>query len=371
MNTLKFNLKSLKAVFFLLTFNFLLVLVPHPAFTDEITPHTSLEDFQLPESLSLCEEPVPLDNPFVREMLDREFIISVWDRAQVFLWLKRASRYFPFIEAKLAEAGVPDDLKYVAVAESALLTHIKSEKGALGVWQFMVHTGRHNGLRKDSMMDERLSLERSTDAALKYLKHLKKLFGTWTLAIAAYNCGETRLKREIKEQKVSQYYRLNLPLETERYVFRIAAIKIILENPARYGYVLSRDSVYNPMEYDMVEIKTDVPLHITDIAKAIGTDFKVIKELNPQLRGYYMPTGSYDIKVPVGLGSETKTVVKQLTYAATIRIKKGSGNFYTVKPGDTLGHIAQRSGVSVYTLRQLNGIRGSLIMAGQKLRLRP
>ena len=147
----------------------------------------------------LSGEPMPLENRRVWEMLDREFTMAVSNRAQVFMWLKRAGRYFPYIEKKLAEAGMPEDLKYLAVAESALLTRIRSRKGAMGPWQFMAYTARRNGLRKDRMMDERLDFERATEAALKYPKRLKGIFGTWSLALAAYNCGDVRLKKEMKE----------------------------------------------------------------------------------------------------------------------------------------------------------------------------
>jgi peptidoglycan lytic transglycosylase D len=199
----------------------------------------AVHDFSLPRTLTLCGEMIPLENPHVWEMLDREFNITVWDRAQVFMYLKRAGRYFPYIEKKLSEAGMPMDLKYIAVAESALLTHSRSRVGAKGMWQFMRLAARSNGLRRDRIVDERLNFEHSTKAAIKYLKYLKRKFNTWPLALAAYNGGETRIRKAIREQKTRDYYRLNLPLETERYVFRIAAIKIVMDNPARYGYHLS------------------------------------------------------------------------------------------------------------------------------------
>jgi hypothetical protein len=269
-------------------------------------------DFPLPKTLSLCGEPMPLENRHVWEMLDREFTLFVLNRVQVILWLKRSGRYFPYIEKKLAEAGMPKDLKYLAVAESSLLTSIRSKKGALGLWQFITRTARFNGLRKDRKMDERLDFERSTVAALKYLQTLKRMFGTWTLTLAAYNLGEDRLDKEIEDQKVKDYYRLNLPRETERFIFRIAAIKIIMENPERYGYRLAPQNIYRPIKYNTVPLKITIPRHLTDVAKALGTDFKALKELNPHILGYYLPTGSYTIKVPYGLVSgEIKDVASQ------------------------------------------------------------
>ncbi|MDP6179004.1 MAG: transglycosylase SLT domain-containing protein, partial [Desulfatiglandales bacterium] len=334
----------------LLALNVLAMAIPSLTFSEEKATSPVFHDFAIPESLSLCGEAMPLENRRVREMLDREFTISVWDRAQVFLWLKRAGRYFPYIEEKLAEAGMPDDLKYLAVAESALILNARSNQGAVGPWQFMAHTGRHIGLRLNRMLDERQNFERSTEAALKYLKLLKKIFGTWTLAIAAYNSGDARLKKRMRKQKESKaddYYSLDLPAETERYIFRIAATKIIMENPQRYGYSLKPESVYRPLEGDMVPIKIRVQLHLTDMAQALGTDFKGLQELNPQIIGYYLPPGSYKIKVPSGLGSRLAGLLKQLT--PPLRRKQATDGHYLVQPGDTLSHIAQITSVPVST----------------------
>ncbi len=344
------------------------ILLQATAFAHESTVPV-LEDFPLPESLTLCGEPLPLGQIRIREMLEREFIISVWDRAQVFLWLRRAGRYFPHIEQELAKADLPDDLKYLAVAESALITSIKSPAGALGSWQFMKHTARRNGLRKNRLTDERLSFEHSTTAALKLLKRLKEKFGTWTLAMAAYNCGEACVAESIENQKVADYYRLNLPEETERYVFRIAAVKIIMENPERYGYHVSPERVYQPVKYDTTDVNIRIPLHITDIARKLDTDFKTIKELNPQLTGSYLPKGRYILKIPPGLGTKAADVLKKLSRAAAQRMKKSGGNVYVIKYGDTLSHIAVRNGITVKQIRKLNDIEGSLIFVGQKLRL--
>lgn len=255
-------------------------------------------DYTLPNRLSLCGEPVPLDDPRVWEMLDREFNITVWDRAQVFMYLKRAGRYFPFIERELARAGLPDDLKYLAVAESALLTHSRSPKGAQGPWQFMTPAARSNGLRRDGVVDERLNFPMATRAAIRNLKRLYDKFGSWSLAMAAYNTGETRLARMMRKQEIGDYYRLNLPLETERYVFRIAAIKIVLEQPQRYGYQLSAQGVYTPPRYDVIQVKTSHRFDLLEVAKALETDYKHLKELNPQYLRSYLPAGTFILHIP-------------------------------------------------------------------------
>lgn len=183
--------------------------VAAPAIFVPTAANPVVSDYSLPEKMELCGEPVPLHDKRVWEMLDREFNITVWDRAQVYMYLKRAGRYFPIIEEQLIRKNMPDDLKYLAVAESALLTHSRSPKGARGPWQFMTLAARSNGLRRDGKIDERLNFERSTAAALKYLERLYAKFGSWSLAMAAYNGGETRLRRSIKEQKVTEFYRLN------------------------------------------------------------------------------------------------------------------------------------------------------------------
>jgi hypothetical protein len=329
-----------------------------------------VDNVPLPDSVSLCGEAVPIERQAVRERLDREFTILVWDKPQVFLWLKRANRYFPYIEKQLAQAGMPDDLKYLAVAESSLLTHALSPAGAGGYWQFMPKTAKEKGLKKNSLTDERYSLEHSTAAALTYLKECHDMFGSWSLAMAAYNCGERRVQRAIEDQKVDDYYRLKLPMETERYVFRIAAIKILLENPEQYGYRIEPEELYPPAEYDTLDLNSPYELQIADIANAAGTDYKTIRDLNPQLKNYYFPAGAYTIKVPAGLRKKFSKEVARSAAAAEKRARSQKA-YYIVKRGDTLGHIAQRTGVPIKTLKRLNGIRGSTIYPGQKLRLRP
>ena len=329
------------------------------------------QDVPLPKSVTLCGEKIPLENSHVKEMFDRELTISAWNRAQVSMWLKRAGRYFPAIERILAQAGLPDDLKYLAVAESNLINYIRSPKGAVGTWQFMAGTAQRYGLRKSRMLDERRNVDRATEAAVLYLTELKEMFGAWTLALAAYNCGEDLVEREIREQQVKDYFRLNLPIETERFVFRIVVIKTILENPARYGYTLPPERIYSPIDYDTVKVNIGTPLHVTKVAQAVDADFKTMKELNPHILGHYLSTGKYTLNVPPGRGAEIADILKQLTLKAQLKKKKPAPRFTVVKPGDTLNLISRRTGISVATLRKLNGIQGSLIMAGQRLQLAP
>lgn len=357
-----------------ITLVFLFLLTPYTNHTCRAETYTTLPVFReapFPTSLFLCGEAFPLDRLDVRDMLDRELTIAAWDQAQVFMWLKRAGRYFPYIEKRLSEEGMPDDLKYLAVAESSLILTIRSPRGALGTWQFMPRTATHSGLRKDRRLDERKDFERATDAALRYLKRLHGIFDSWTLAMAAYNCGDSRLKKEIEKQREKEFFSLNLPRETERYLYRIASIKLILEDPAKYGYHITEDRIYEPVPCDRVQVKVRNSVPITDVAKALDTSFKVIKELNPHIHGYNMPTGVYYVKVPRGKGPFLSPAIKNLgqKYAA----KGGgdvTGDVYIVQPGDTLSQISRRSGVPVGTIKKLNGISGSLIRVGQRLKLK-
>ena len=333
-------------------------------------------DYRIPDRITLCGEEFPLNNRDVYERMDYEFLVAVNHETQVFLWLRRAGRYFPHIEKRLKEEGMPDDLKYLAVAESDLRPVARSRAAATGTWQFMEYTGRKYGLRKDKFVDERMNFVKSTDAAIRYLKRLHAMFGNWTLAMAAYNCGEGCVGRAIKEQKENSYFRLNLPTETERYVYRIAAIKAILENPRKYGYSMSRDLVYPPIPADKVRVDISKPVHITDVAKAIGTYYKALKELNPEIKGKELPSGVYEIYVPAGLGSKVAKYLKTASPpepVKTVKGKRGSKipEFHMVKRGDTLNSISQRYNVPLSTLRKLNNINGSHIWVGQKLRLQP
>lgn len=306
-----------RMTFLILALIFLIVLHPSHTFSGQEINYPLTNDFPFPKAVSLCGEQIPLENRHVWEMLDRELTISVWRRSQVLLWLKRAGRYFPYIEAKLAEADMPLDLKYLAIAESNLLTTIRSRKGAVGMWQLITKTAKRNGLRVDLKIDERRSFERSTEAAIKYLKSLKEMFGTWALALAAYNCGEKRMEKEIEEQKIRDYYRLNLPLETEQFIFRIIAIKIIMENPAGYGYMIPTEHIYQPILYNSVPVKVDISLPIIELAQTMDIDFKTIKEINPHILGYDLPKGSYIINVPSRFGSKLADILRRLSLNAT------------------------------------------------------
>ena len=330
-------------------------------------PVHSLKEFRSSKKLTLCNETVPLDSQSVWEMLDREFVISVGNRPQVVMWLKRSKRYFPYIEARLREKGLPEDLKYLAVIESALMRYSYSQKGAVGSWQFIDGTAKRYNLRVNEWFDDRLNFSKSTDAAIDYLRYLYKTFDSWTLAFAAYNCGEERIKREIREQGVNNYYKLNLPLETERFVFRILAAKIILSDPENYGFHLDEDEYYHPVEFDEVWIDIPFNVRIRVIAEAANSFFKEIKELNPEIRGYYLPQGKHLIRIPKG---NSGLFEENLQIRLKRLAKEKIFHLYTVKEGDSLMSISRRFNVGVDSLEMWNGLeKKNFIYPGQKIKI--
>ncbi len=329
----------------------------------------SLKNFTFPKTMRLCNEKIPIERPQVKEMLEREFIIQVFNQAQVYLWLKRSTRYFPVLEALLKEKGLPDDLKYLPVAESSLLTYAHSSAAAKGPFQFIASTGRKYGLKINKHVDERLNFESAAKAAIIYLKKLKLTFGSWALAQAAYNCGEVRLAKEIKKQKIDDYYHLNLPLETERFIYRIASIKMIMENPELFGYDLPQNMRYAPIKADHLKVNISKYVLITTIAHQLKTDYKTIKELNPQMIARYLPLGKYKIALPPGTGKKFLSAYKSLK-SNPPKKKKRTADYYKVLPGDTLSAISAKSNIPIKTLMKRNKLSSPKIRIGQILKLR-
>ena len=308
---------------------------------------------RLEGGLTFCGEPVPTGEQEVRERYERELLLSMANRAQAILWLKRSKRYLPYIEKSLQERQMPDDLKYVAFAESALLPHIGSSKGAVGYWQFIPSTGRTYGLRIDARIDERRNIYTSTQAALCYLNHLYETFGSWNLAAAAYNMGEDRLMAEILEQGTNNYYHLHLPLETQRFVLRILSVKTMLTAPEKYGFHFTEEDYYPPPVFDAIELecKEETPVRI--IAQAAGTHFKAIKDFNPQIRGHFLPAGRHPLHIPKGAAAGFPDRFDQAMAKYVSSLK---GSVYIVKPGDNLSMIAERFGVPLLALVIWNGL---------------
>ncbi|MFO7715770.1 transglycosylase SLT domain-containing protein [Desulfosarcina sp.] len=324
---------------------------------------------RLEQPVLLCGEAVPVDRPDVAERFEKEMLLALGNRSQVILWLKRTARYFPYIEQNLRENDLPDDLKFLALAESALRMHAGSPKGAMGVWQLMPQTAINYGLVVNDSFDERRNLYLSTPAALAYLKDLYGRFGSWNLSLAAYNMGEEGLEAEILEQGINDYYRLYLSLETQRFILRILAIKRIVESPGKYGFSLSAEDLYPPETFSTIQIDAfgDLPLRL--IAGAARTDFKTIKDLNPELRGYYLAAGARMVNIPENGRSGFQTRLAAMIEAdAKIRNQR----VYLVKPGDNLSRISQKFDVPIAALLIWNRIGvDAVIQPGQRLVIYP
>ncbi len=234
-------------------------------------------------SYAFAGEMMDLENTDILERLDRELLVNAYYHSSTLLVLKKTKRYFPIIEPILKEEGIPDDLKYLAVAESALMNGTSSA-GAKGVWQFMEATGKSYGLEINDEIDERNHLEKSTRAACKYLKSYYEKFGSWKLAASAYNMGGPRLAREMEVQRATTYEEVNLNSETSRYLFRIVALKTILEDPAAFGYQLLATDYYPPFkDCDEIVVSEPVP-NWGDFAIKHGTDYRTLKVYNPWLK---------------------------------------------------------------------------------------
>lgn len=273
---------------------------PHPqGKTDGSLPQI-IQSPPMPSSADFCGERLPLENFDVKERLDHELISNSYRHSGTILYLKRAGKYFPTIEKILAEEGMPDDLKYLSVAESGL-SNAKSPAGAKGYWQFMKGTGQEYGLTVNGEIDERLHLEKSTRAACKYLRKLKSRFGSYTFAAAAYNMGGPNLNKNKTRQKADDYYDLNINSETMRYVFRIVAIKEIMKNPRSYGFYIDDYQKYPqlPETYD-VEVKGAVPSW-ADFAAKYGMSYRELKVFNPWIVDSKLTNSqrkTYYVKVP-------------------------------------------------------------------------
>ncbi|TVQ50846.1 MAG: lytic transglycosylase domain-containing protein [Saprospirales bacterium] len=242
----------------------------------------NVRSVQLNKDFSFAGESVPIDNFDIRERLEREVLINSYWHSSTALNIKMAHRFFQVIEPILDEEGVPDDFKYLAVAESNL-RNVTSPAGAKGIWQFLAATGRSYGLEINNEVEERYHLEKSTRAAARYIKDYYKQFDSWTLAAAAYNMGGPRLHRELENQRANGYYDLNLFEETNRYVFRIIAFKEIMENPAKYGFYIREDEKYPPLT-DVEYIQVDQPIsNLGDFARDQGISYRMLKVYNPWL----------------------------------------------------------------------------------------
>lgn len=254
----------------------------------------------LPEAMNFAGEPVPLDKPDIRERMDRELLVNAYWQSNGLLIFKRANKFMEVIEPLLKEHNLPDDFKYLAIAESGLLD-ARSPAGAVGFWQFMPATAKEYGLEVNSFVDERYNLELTTKAAAAYLISAKEHFGNWTLAAAAYNAGRAGIGRQIVRQKTeNNYYDLLLNQETSRYMFRILAFKEIMSNPKAYGFHFNESDLYQAIPVKKVKVTTTIE-DLVDFAHDHGINYKILKIHNPWLRDTKLPNSSgktYYIEIP-------------------------------------------------------------------------
>jgi membrane-bound lytic murein transglycosylase D len=331
-----------------------------------------MDRYRFPEHVRLFEQPIPLYRRDVWERLDLEFLLSVYDVPQVLLWVKRANRYFPIIEAHLHEKGLPDDLKYVAIVESSLRPEAQSYAGAVGLWQFIAPTGRKYALRRTRWVDERRDPVSSTEAALNYLTVLHEMFGDWFLAVAAYNVGENQVKEELKKQRVTSYFDLSLPRETERYVFRIAAAKIILSDPEKYGFDLDPEELYEPFTVEKLQVRLKRRgLNLVSLARACDMTYREFKSVNPHFRRSSLPAGRYTFYLPTREREDALAFIEIWNkHAATGVSASGNGDnrlTHTVSLGESLWGIAKHYGVQVKAIRDCNRLESQVIHPGQKI----
>jgi membrane-bound lytic murein transglycosylase D len=267
--------------------------------------HDSLENdynvyaLEIPKTLDFSGEELPVYTPDIRERMDRELLVNTYWQSNGLLLFKRSHRYFPVIEPILKSYGIPDDFKYLALIESGL-QNVTSPAGAKGFWQIMEATGKEYGLEINSNVDERYHLEMSTHVACKYLLKAKEKFGNWTLAAAAYNAGVRGISNQLERQQVKNYYDLLLGEETGRYIFRVVALKEIINHPHKYGFNFTASDLYAPIPTSTIQLDTAVT-DFVQFANKLGLNYKQLKIHNPWLREGFLKNKSrklYTLEIP-------------------------------------------------------------------------
>jgi len=254
---------------------------------------------KVPDNLEFAGERIPTENFEVYERMEREFISNTYFHSATILAIKRAERWFPVIEPILKEKNIPDDFKYLAVAESNL-ENVISPVGATGFWQFMEAAGKKYGMEINSEVDERYNVERSTIAACGYLQDSYNMFGSWISAAASYNMGQEGMTSQRERQKATNYFNIVLGTETSRFVGRIVALKYIMLEPAKYGFDINANELYRPLEYYEITLDSSVT-NFADYAAGMGINYFLLKMYNPWLRENYLKNKSrklYTLKLP-------------------------------------------------------------------------
>jgi len=344
-----------------------------------------LLNLPIPQTIEFCGEKVPLTREDVLERLDHELVVILGSPVITTTWFKRIPRYFPMIERIITHKGLPQDLKYVALIESSLRANSVSSAGATGPWQFMACTGDSCGLERNSWRDKRRDWQEATEAAISHLADLRKSLGSWPNALAGYNAGATKISSAMNSQLEKDFYGLRLPRETERYVFRAIAAKLIVENPSLYGIRLEGARFYGP------EPLTEVTLNnarrnisVAVVAEVAGVSYRRFLELNPAIVGKEIPAGVHRLRIPRENAALFDTAITRMLQTSPAPASKPPANpnpdtkppattsaDYVVRPGDTLNSIARKHGLRLQTLLELNNLTPkSVIKAGQKLTVR-
>lgn len=248
----------------------------------EFEQYYKIYTLNIPEKLWFAGEAVPMNDFEVKERYDRELLTNVYWQSQTLLMLKRANRFFPTISTVLKQNNIPDDFKYLAVAESGL-QNVSSPAGAIGYWQILDKTGKQYGLEITEEVDERYHIEKSTEAACRYFKEAYREFNSWALVAASYNMGIEGVKKQLQSQGVNNYYDLYLNTETSRYVLRTLAFKEIMEKPHLFGFNYTPKHLYNPIPTIQVKVTKSIP-DLSKFALDNGANYKLLKVLNPWLR---------------------------------------------------------------------------------------
>lgn len=254
---------------------------------------------KVPAQMSFAGEKVPIERWEIREQFDREYTLIYYQTGSMLTILKYANRWLPVIAERLKQNGIPEDFKYLCIAESNLQNLI-SRAGAVGFWQFMSYSGPGYGLEINGNVDERYSTLRSTDAASQYLKQAYDKFGSWTAAAASYNCGQGSYNSQATFQKTMNYYDLNLPEETNHYMYRILSFKYIIENQKKLGFMPDSTDLYQSFQTRSINVSNSIA-NLADFAINNGTTYRMLRTLNPWLRGHSLPAHAgktYTILLP-------------------------------------------------------------------------
>ena len=290
---------------FIAIISFVIITFQFPTEKPELSSNISenaykISAIELPQEIDFAGEVTPLNIFYVSESLDKELIINTYWHSSTLLLLKRSARWFPVIEPILKKNGIPNDFKYLALIESGL-ENVTSPAGAKGFWQFLKGTAKDYGLEVNNEVDERYNAEKATQAACEYFNKAHEKYKYWTVVAAAFKAGNKGIDRQIEKQKINNYYSLLLADETERYVFRILALKTIFENPEKFNFYLNKNDLYSPIPTKTIEINSSIK-NLADFAIENGINYRILKEFNPWLRTGELKNNkrkTYEIKIPV------------------------------------------------------------------------